>query len=108
LHPQRTLTGKSFLVLFFQKRTACFTLRQSRHRSKLGDLQSMQLIPIGIEHDSRKVKASSSFLRKRTKKLLLIGVRVGSNARFNLQKFLLLFQQEALSCLLERFHLVCP
>jgi len=30
-------------------------------------------------------------LRKRTKKLLLIGVRVGSNGRLKLQKFLLLF-----------------
>jgi len=31
---------------------------------------------------------------------LLIEVCVGSNARANLQKFLLLFQKEALSCLL--------
>ena len=59
----------------------------------------MGLIPIGIEPDSRKVKASSSFLRKRTKKLLLIGVRVGSSGRLKLQKFLLLFSKEALSCL---------
>jgi len=39
-------------------------------------------------------------LKKRTKKLLLIEVCVGSNVRPNLQKFLLLFQKEALSCLL--------
>jgi hypothetical protein len=58
------------------------------------------LIPIGVEADSCKVKAISSFLSKRTKKLLLIEVCVGSNARPNLQKFLLLFQKEALACLL--------
>jgi hypothetical protein len=53
------------------------------------------LIPIGVEADSRKVKASSSFLRKRTKKLLLIEVCVRSNARANLQKFLLLFSKRS-------------
>jgi len=54
-----------------------------------------RVIPIGIEPDSRKVKTSSSFLRKRTKKLLLIGVRVGSNGRLKLQKFLLLFSKRS-------------
>jgi hypothetical protein len=53
------------------------------------------LIPIGVEADSCKVKASSSFLSKRTKKLLLIEVCVGSNARPNLQKFLLLFSKRS-------------
>ena len=63
---------------------------KSRRDTYIGKI----LIPIGIEPDSRKVKASSSFLRKRTKKLLLIGVRVGSNGRLKLQKFLLLFSKK--------------
>ena len=54
-----------------------------------------QLIPGCVEPDTRKVKASSSFLRKRTKKLLLIRVRVGSNGRLKLQKFLLLFSKRS-------------
>jgi hypothetical protein len=41
------------------------------------------------------VKASSSFLKKRTKKLLFIGTRGGANVRPNLQKFLLLFSKRS-------------
>jgi hypothetical protein len=41
------------------------------------------------------VTASSSFLKKRTKKLLLIGVRRGSTVRPNLQKFLLPFSKRS-------------
>jgi len=37
-------------------------------------------------------------LKKRTKKLLIFGARVGFNARPNEEKFLLLFQKEVLSC----------
>jgi hypothetical protein len=43
------------------------------------------------------MKASSSFLKKRTKKLLLLGVRVAFNAYLNEQKFLLLFPKRSAS-----------
>ena len=46
------------------------------------------------------VRASSSFLKKRTKKLLIFWLHVAINVHPNEQKFLLLFQKEALSCLL--------
>jgi hypothetical protein len=37
----------------------------------------------GVKGDSRKGRASSSFLKKRTKKLLLIGRALCGNARAN-------------------------
>jgi hypothetical protein len=40
-------------------------------------------------------EASSSFLKKRTKKLLNVGARIGSNAHPNGQKFLLLFPKRS-------------
>jgi hypothetical protein len=52
-------------------------------------------MPIGIEGDVNKVKASSSFLKKRTKKLLIPWARTGSNGHPNRQKFLLLFSKRS-------------
>jgi hypothetical protein len=51
----------------------------------------------GAEGDAEKVKASSSFLKKRTKKLLIFWVRVAFNAHPNKQRFLLLFPKRSAS-----------
>jgi hypothetical protein len=54
---------------------------------------------------TREGKESSSFLKKRTKKLLIIGVRVGVSAHPNKQKFFGSFFQKRTAFLTAGFHL---